>query len=179
MTLRTGPHVLSAAMRILRVSTVVLACVVLFALIQGAYKADFWANVSSDPIPALVLILGVGGVACASVILWDIKREARKWSVTVSNDEVQIVDEAGITSQVPLADLRLVIAATGFSLWRGDVSLYLFDDGEEALVSFPLLATGAEDFLVWLSNHHGYQHGELAKAQASTRGGAYLIWVAG
>lgn len=167
---------LHLAYRVVRISAVVLACVILLALIQRAYKADFWSSISPSRLPALALILGVGGLAGAALIIWDMKREARRWSVTVTRDEVQVVDDAGITLDIPLADLRSVIATTSFRLWRNDIDLALFDDGDEALVSFPLLAAGADDFLAWVSDKRGYQPGELAKAKASARGGAFVIW---
>jgi hypothetical protein len=169
-------RMLPLAFRVVRVSVVIVTCVILFALIQGAYRSDFWSRMSLDRIPALVAIFGTVGVACAALLLWDMKREARKWSVKITNDEVQVADHAGAKTHVPVSDLRLVIAATGFSLWRNDVSLALFDEGDDALVSFPLLAAGADSFLAWLSRRPGYQHGELAKAQASARGGGYVIW---
>jgi hypothetical protein len=161
-----------------RMLPISLAFALLFALIGGLWDLERWSEMSLGWVIFFVAVILLGGLLCAASIEWDNRRERRRWSVQVSNDLVSVADEKGRTTAIPTSDLQLVLAMGSQSAWREDLEIALFDESDEPLIMFPLVAQGGDNFVEWLATRKGFDPGEFAAARASDKSAAHVIWMA-
>jgi hypothetical protein len=154
------------------------AYILMLGLIVGAWEFDKWSTVPVNRAVAFASILFVLGLLAAAWMEWESRRERRRWAVSVSEDLISIVDEKGRTTAIPTSTLQVVVAVASQTAWRDDLDIALFDDCDEPLISFPLMASGGDAFIKWLSGRRGFDATEFAAAEASARSTAHAIWVA-
>ena len=154
-----------------------LASILLLALIADV-DIDKWLDVPLERIVAFAAILIVLGMLMAALMEWETRRERRRWVVRISGDLISITDQKGRTTEVPTSALQAVVAVASQTIWRDDLDISLFDEWDEPLISFPLVASGGDAFIRWLSGRKGFDATEFAAAEASARSSAHAIWVA-
>lgn len=155
-----------------------LASILALSLIVGVWDIDSWSGVQVGRIVAFAAILSVVGTLAAALMEWESRKERRRWAVRVSGDLISIADEEGKTTEVPTSTLQVVVAVASQTVWRDDLDIALFDDCDEPLISFPLVASGGDAFIKWLAGRRGFDAMEFAAAQASARSTAHAIWKA-
>jgi hypothetical protein len=151
---------------------------VFLGLIVGAWDIDKLSAVPVGRIVTFAAILLVLGLLAAASMEWENRRERRRWAVSVSEDLISITDQKGITTAIPTSALDVVVAGASMTAWRDDLDITLFDDCDEELISFPLVASGGDAFIKWLSGKKGFDATEFAAAETSARSTAHVIWVA-
>ncbi|HET7817538.1 MAG TPA: hypothetical protein VFK58_08185 [Sphingomicrobium sp.] len=155
-----------------------LASILMLTLIVGVWDIDRWLGVPVERIVAFAAILFVLGMLAGALMEWESRRERRRWAVRVSEDLISIADEKGRTTEIPTSALQVVVAMASHTAWRGDLDIALFDDCDEPLILFPLVASGGDAFIKWLSSKSGFDATEFAAAETSARSTAHPIWVA-
>lgn len=161
-----------------RLAPMTLLMMVLLALITGPWELERWSHVPPRNIAAAVAVLLLASVAAAALAEWENRRERRRWTVEVRDGLISVADEKGRTTEMPTSALELVVATSSLSAWRDDLDLALFDERDGPLISFPLVASGGDRFIEWLSSEGGFQPGELAAVRASARLDSRPIWSA-
>lgn len=161
-----------------RMLPISLALMLLFALIGRPWDLERWSDIPLGWVIVFVAVALVGGLLGAASIEWDNRRERRRWLVQVSDDLVSIADEKGRATAIPTSDIQLVVALGSQSAWREDVEIALFDESDEPLIMFPLVAQGGDNFVQWLAARKGFDPSEFAAARASEKSAAHVIWMA-
>lgn len=154
------------------------ASMLMLALIVGAWDIEKWSGVPVERIVAFVAILVLAGILAAALMEWGSRRERRRWAVRVSEGSISIADEKGRTTAIPTSGLQVVVAMASQTAWRDDLNIALFGDCDEPLISFPLVASGGDAFIKWLSAKSGFDPTQFAAAKSSARSTAHAIWVA-
>jgi hypothetical protein len=155
-----------------------IAFVLMLALIVGAWDIDKWSDVPVERIIAFASITFVLAILAAAFMAWDSRRDRRRWAVSASEELISISDEKGRTTAIPTSALQIVVAVASQTAWRDDLDIVLFDDCDEPLISFPLVASGGDAFIKWLSGMRGFDATEFAAAETSGGSTAHTIWVA-
>lgn len=151
-----------------------LATVLLFIGIVP-WDFDKWRRILLERDLALFAFILVAGAVVVAYWQWSERRERQRWSVGVIGELISVTDEKGVLMRTWVSDLDMVAALSSDSPWRDDLDIGLYDrDG--SVVTFPLIASGGEDFLSWFSGLEGFQSDELATVRASTRACSRIIW---
>lgn len=154
------------------------ASMLMLALIAGLWDVEKWSGGPVERILTFFAILVILGMLAAVLMEWENRRERRRWAVHVSEDLISIRDEKGRTTDVPKSAIQLVVAVASQTAWRDDLDIALFDELDEPLILFPLVASGGDTFVKWLSGKRGFDTSEFAAAEASARSAGHVIWMA-
>ena len=160
-----------------RTLPVALAMMLVFALI-AAWDLERWSDIPLEWAVAIVAFILVAGTIGAASIEWDSRRERRRWSVKVSDDFVSITDDKRRPTEIPISNLQVIVAMGSQSAWRDDLSIALFDESDEPLLVFPLVAKGSDRFVGWLEARDGFRASEFTAARESANSAAHVIWMA-
>jgi hypothetical protein len=150
----------------------------MLSLIVEPWDLGKWSGVPPERIAVFAASLFICGLLAAGLIQWEHRKERRRWAVCVSDELVSIVDDKGRKTDIPVAALELIVATSSQSIWRGDLSIALFDESNEPLILFPLIASGGDNFIQWLSERKGFRSTEFADAKATGRSTGQVIWEA-
>jgi hypothetical protein len=94
---------------------------------------------------------------------------ASRWSVQVADGVIRTSDGQGTTRELPVAQLKAVVVATGDSgPWGDDFVFLLYDEAGDLAGLFPIEAEGRDAFVEWLGQQPGYSDDELRKASGCT-----------
>lgn len=100
-----------------------------------------------------------------------------RWTATVTEGSIRVVDHAGVAKEVEKSDLSGVIIETNDSgPWGADVWWLLFGGDDQVACVFPQGATGESDVIDFLTALPTFDHGQMVKAMGSTNNSAFPVW---
>lgn len=100
-----------------------------------------------------------------------------RWIVSVDENAIHVVDEAGDAKSVHKADLSGVAIETNDSgPWGADVWWLLFGREDRLVCAFPQGATGEQAALDYLMTLSLFDHREMIEAMSSTGNAVFPVW---
>jgi len=104
---------------------------------------------------------------------------ASRWSLALTEAEIQITDHAGQIRRIATRDLSGVIIETHpqhSGPWGADLWWMLFDAQGNLTCAFPQGATGEAEVAGWLRSLPGFDHPAMAAALASEEKAIFPVW---
>jgi hypothetical protein len=100
-----------------------------------------------------------------------------KWLVTLDEEAIHVMDDAGVAKSVDKCDLAGVAIETNDSgPWGADVWWLLFGADDRLACAYPQGATGEQAAFDYLTALSSFNHADMINAMRSTGNAVFPVW---